>query len=111
MYTTILIHIIRNDIINRATHVPIGSVQVQQLRFARDISRLFNKRFGCTFSDVDALIAGNQSTRIRSLRDPSQKQSEFDHDIGRRITLLDTPDIMLKLIKRAQTDSECASPI
>lgn len=104
MCNTRLIHTIPNYIIHRATHVPCGEDQVQQLQLAADISKKFNNRFGRTFPEVNAIIAANQSARIRSLRDPTKKQSKSDPDFKGRITLLDTPDIMLERIKKALTD-------
>lgn len=88
----------------RGTHVPCGEDQVQQLQLASELSRTFNKRYGCIFPEVNAIIAEDRSARIRSFRDPKKKQSKSDPDFKGRITLLDTPDIMLERIKKALTD-------
>lgn len=53
---------------------------------------------------VNPMIAEDQSKRIRSLRDPTKKQSKSDPDFKGRVTLLDPPDIMLERIKKAITD-------
>lgn len=50
------------------------------------------------------MIADDPSARIRSLRDPTKKQSKSDPDEKSRLTLRDTPDQLLLKIKRAVTD-------
>lgn len=90
--------------VHRATHVPCGEDQIQQLQLAADLSRSFNKKFGRTFPDVTSLIADDPSARIRSLRDPTKKQSKSDPDTKSRVTLLDPPDVMMERIKKALTD-------
>lgn len=68
------------------------------------MSSRFNKKFGQTFPRINSLIADDPSARIRSLRDPSKKQSKSDPDFKGRITLLDPPEIMLERIRKALTD-------
>lgn len=84
--------------------MPCGEDQIQQLQLAADLSRSFNKKFGRTFPDVTSLIADDPSARIRSLRDPTKKQSKSDPDTKSRVTLLDPPDVMMERIKKALTD-------
>lgn len=50
------------------------------------------------------MIANDPSARIKSLRDPTKKQSKSDPDAKGRLTLRDTPDQLLLKIKRAITD-------
>lgn len=42
--------------------------------------------------------------RVKSLRDPTKKMSKSNPDIRGRIDLIDTPDVILRHIKRAVTD-------
>lgn len=90
--------------LNRATHVPCGDDQRQQLQLAQDLAHIFNKKFGLTFPIVKTIIADDSSARIKSLRDPTKKQSKSDPDAKSRLTLRDTPDELLLKIKRAITD-------
>lgn len=50
------------------------------------------------------MIGDDTSGRIRSLRDPSKKQSKSDPNDKSRITLRDSPDQIRKKIKKALTD-------
>lgn len=50
------------------------------------------------------MIGQDASGRIRSLRDPSKKQSKSDPNDKSRITLRDSPAAIRKKIKRAITD-------
>lgn len=88
----------------RATHVPCGDDQRQQLQLAQHLAKIFNTKFGTTFPIVETMIADDPSARIKSLRDPTKKQSKSDPDEKSRLTLRDTPDQLLLKIKRAVTD-------
>lgn len=68
------------------------------------MARLFNNKFGQTFPVIEPLIGDDASGRIRSLRDPSKKQSKSDPNDKSRITLRDSPNAIRKKIKRAITD-------
>lgn len=53
---------------------------------------------------IEPMIGHDASGRIRSLRDPSKKQSKSDPNDKSRITLRDDPAAIRKKIKRAITD-------
>lgn len=89
---------------NRATHVPCGDDQRQQLQLAQHLAKVFNTKFGETFPIIETIIADDASSRIKSLRDPTKKQSKSDPNEKSRVTLRDTPDQMRLKIKRAITD-------
>ncbi|XP_031632535.1 tryptophan--tRNA ligase, mitochondrial isoform X2 [Contarinia nasturtii] len=91
-------------LIHKATHVPCGEDQLQQLQLASHLAKLFNNRFGETFPVIKPIIGQDASGRIRSLRDPTKKQSKSDPNDKSRITLRDSPDAIRKKIKRAITD-------
>lgn len=68
------------------------------------LAKSFNAKFGETFPIIEAIIGDDTTGRIRSLRDPSKKQSKSDPNDKSRITLRDPPDKIRKNIKRAITD-------
>lgn len=77
---------------------------MQQLQLAMHLAKLFNTKFGETFPIIEPMIGQDASGRIRSLRDPSKKQSKSDPNDKSRITLRDPPDAIRKKIKKAVTD-------
>lgn len=97
-------HITKNYLHYRATHVPCGDDQEQQLQLAMHLAKIFNNKFGPTFPIIKPLIEQDASARIRSLIDPSKKQSKSDPNAKSRLTLRDTPDEWKLKIKRAITD-------
>lgn len=92
------------SILCRATHVPCGDDQRQQLQLAQHLAKIFNTKFGATFPIIETIIADDPSARIKSLRDPTKKQSKSDPDSKGRLTLRDKPDELFVKIKRALTD-------
>lgn len=88
----------------RATHVPCGDDQEQQLQLTMHLAKIFNNKFGETFPIITPMIEKDASSRIRSLRDPTKKQSKSDPNAKSRLTLRDTPDEWKLKIKRAITD-------
>ena len=91
----------------KATHVPVGADQKQHLELARDIAQKFNKDFNCEdfFPLPEPLILKNIS-RVMSLRDGTKKMSKSDESDYSRINLKDSPDEIIKKIKKAKSDSE-----
>lgn len=77
---------------------------MQQLQLAMHLAKAFNAKFGETFPVIEPMIGDDTSGRIRSLRDPSKKQSKSDPNDKSRITLRDPPNQIRKKIKRAITD-------
>ena len=91
----------------KATHVPVGSDQKQHLELSRDIAQKFNKDFNCDgfFPLPEPLILKNIS-RVMSLRDGTKKMSKSEESDYSRINLKDSPDEIVKKIKKAKSDSE-----
>lgn len=85
--------------------VPVGEDQKQHLELARDLAIRFNHRYGDVLTVPEPYIA-EQGARIMSLQDPSKKMSKSDPNANAFVALLDTPDVVLKKLKRAVTDSE-----
>lgn len=88
-----------------ADYVPVGADQKQHLELARNVAERFNGLYSPTFVVPEGLIP-KTGARIMSLQDPTKKMSKSDENTSSFITLLDTPDQILKKFKRAVTDSE-----
>ncbi|RCL02965.1 MAG: tryptophanyl-tRNA synthetase [Candidatus Tokpelaia sp. JSC161] len=112
-------------LVYRATHVPVGEDQKQHIELARDIAKKFNKDYsrriaslglGVDMSVGDDIIAGffpmveplipEISMRVMSLRDGRKKMSKSDKSDFSRINISDTPDVLLRKIRKAKTDSK-----
>ena len=85
--------------------VPIGADQKQHLEITRDIAERFNGIYGNTFAIPEPLI-GKSGGRIMSLQEPTQKMSKSDPNPKASVSMLDTPDMIVKKFKSAVTDSE-----
>ncbi len=86
--------------------VPVGDDQKQHLELARDIAIRMNGVYGAdTFTVPDGYFAP-VGARIMSLQDPTSKMSKSDPNPNGYIWVLDTPEVIVKKIKRAVTDSE-----
>lgn len=85
-----------------ATAVPVGEDQLQHVELTRLIARKFNQRYGQYFSEPQAIIT--PAKRIMSLQMPHKKMSK---EMGEAsyISLLDTPDTVVKKVARAITDT------
>ena len=93
------------DILLYKPHViPIGADQKQHVEITRDIANRFNGIYGETFILPEPLIPEN-GARIMSLQDPTKKMSKSDENSNAYISILDTPDVIVKKLKRAVTDS------
>ncbi len=89
--------------------VPVGEDQKQHLELARNIAQQrINSRFSKNDKNIlkipDSLIL-KEGAKIMSLTDGKNKMSKSDPNNASRISLLDTPEIIVKKIKRAKTDS------
>lgn len=85
--------------------VPVGEDQKQHLELARDIAMRFNNLYGPIFTVPEPYIP-ESGARIMSLQEPTKKMSKSDENTGAFVTLLDTPEDIMKKFKRAVTDSE-----
>ncbi|MDR2183024.1 MAG: tryptophan--tRNA ligase [Clostridiales bacterium] len=93
------------DILLFGTHlVPVGDDQRQHLELARDVAIRFNNIYGDVFTVPDAYIA-KSGARIKSLTHPERKMSKSDEE-NSCISLLDSPEAVMRKFKRAVTDSE-----
>jgi len=91
-------------LIYQADRVPVGKDQEQHVELARTIARKFNKTFGETFKEPDALIL-KSSAKIMSLQEPEKKMSKSDGP-QTQINIFDEPDELKKKIMSAVTDNQ-----
>ncbi|OPG31098.1 tryptophan--tRNA ligase [Helicobacter pylori] len=84
--------------------VPVGEDQKQHLELTRNIAEKFNRDFGNCFKVPEPLIA-KVGARVMGLDDPKVKMSKSHQGANHAIFLLDEPDVIVKKIKKAATDS------
>lgn len=89
----------------QANLVPVGADQKQHLELTRDIAIRFNNLYGNTFTVPDGYIP-KIGARVMSLADPTKKMSKSDENQNAFVTILDTPETIIKKFKRAVTDSD-----
>ena len=96
----------------QADYVPVGDDQKQHLELTRDIAARFNQTYGETLTMPRALIGHTGAgARIMGLDDPTAKMSKSNPEAGHAVSLLDSPDVIRRKIRRAKTDSGSAVDI
>lgn len=85
--------------------VPVGADQKQHIEITRDIAKRFNRIYGEVFKIPEEFIP-KVGARIMSLQEPEKKMSKSDSNPYSYISLLDTPETIVKKLKKAVTDSE-----
>lgn len=85
--------------------VPTGEDQRQHLELTRDLAERFNKLYGDTFVVPQTYIP-KSGARIMGLQDPTSKMSKSSQIPNDTILLVDTPEEIIKKVKKAVTDSE-----
>ena len=91
-----------------ADFVPVGEDQKQHLELARDIAQQrINSQFGKgdEILKIPQPIILKRGSKIMSLNDGLKKMSKSDPNENSRINLLDSPEKIVKKIKRAKSDS------
>lgn len=88
-----------------AAQVPVGDDQKQHLELTRDIANRFNNIYGQVFTVPEPMIPP-VGARIMGLQDPTAKMSKSDDAETNALYLLDTPDVIVRKIKRAVTDMD-----
>ena len=89
----------------QADLVPTGEDQKQHVELTRDLAQRFNNLYGETFKVPEPYIE-KVGARIMGLQDPRSKMSKSSTIPNDTILLIDTPDDIMKKIKKAVTDSE-----
>ncbi len=88
----------------QADVVPVGDDQKQHLELARDIAARFNNRYSDTFVIPD-VFNPKVGARIMSLQEPTNKMAKSDDNDNASIYIVDSPDAIVRKMKRAVTDS------
>jgi tryptophanyl-tRNA synthetase len=88
----------------QADIVPVGADQAQHLELCRDIANRFNARYGQTFV-MPSTQLGKAGSRVMGLDDPTVKMSKSATGPLHAVFLGDPPDVVMKKLKRAVTDS------
>jgi len=88
----------------QAHYVPVGEDQRQHIELTRDLAGRFNNRYGQTFQVPDAYIM-KEGAKIQDLQEPSAKMSKSSGSGDGVIELMDAPEINIKKIKSAVTDT------
>ncbi len=86
-------------------YVPVGIDQKQHLELSRDLAIRFNNLYSPTFTVPEAYIP-KQGAKVFSLQDPTKKMSKSDPDVNATVSLIDTPDDVMRKFKRAVTDCD-----
>lgn len=85
--------------------VPVGIDQKQHVELCRNIATRFNHKMGETFLIPEPVIR-KEGYKICGLQEPTKKMSKSDRNDTGSIFLEDTPEIIMKKVKRAVTDSD-----
>ena len=94
------------DILLFGTHcVPVGIDQVQHVEIARDIATRVNNLYGDVFVVPEGVMT-KVGAKIMSLQDPTSKMSKSDPTPNAVVSVLDTPETIVKKFKKAVTDSD-----
>ena len=89
----------------QADLVPVGEDQKQHIELTRNIAVRFNGIYGDTFTLPEPYIP-KVGARIMDLQDPTRKMSKSEIDDGGCVLMLDTPEDIMRMFKRAKTDSD-----
>ena len=84
-------------------YIPVGEDQKQHVELTRDIATRFNHIYGDTFKLPEPFIP-KVGARIMSLANPESKMSKSEDDDPGRVTLMDSPEVIMRQFKRAVTD-------
>ncbi len=88
----------------QANLVPVGEDQRQHIEITRDLANRFNTRYGQVFTLPDAYIL-KDGAKIYDLQEPTNKMSKSATSASGVIDLMDAPEINVKKIKSAVTDT------
>lgn len=89
----------------QTTQVPVGDDQKQHIELTRDIAERFNKAYKSDVFTLPRALFQEQGSRVMGLDDPTVKMSKSASAAWNYIALTDEPDVVVKKIKRAVTDS------
>ena len=88
----------------RAHGVPVGEDQRQHIELMRTLAERFNSMFGPELVVPEAWVP-EAGARIMALDDPLEKMSKSAPRPASKIVVIDPPDVLVKKIRAAVTDS------
>jgi tryptophanyl-tRNA synthetase len=88
----------------KADAVPVGEDQRQHVELAREIARRFNSTYAELLVEP-AVVVPEVGARIMDLQDPAAKMSTTYGSEAGLVYIDDSPDDIVRKVKRAQTDS------
>ncbi len=88
-----------------ANIVPVGADQKQHVELTRNIAERFNNKFKNIFVVPEPMIA-KDGAKIGGLLEPDKKMSKTDEGDNGVIFFEDSPEEVIKKVRRAVTDSE-----
>ena len=88
----------------QADQVPVGEDQRQHIELTRDLATRFNSQYGKTFTIPQGYIL-KEGAKIYDLQDPTSKMSKSSESTSGLIEILDKPEVNIKKIKSAVTDT------
>jgi tryptophanyl-tRNA synthetase len=91
-------------LIYQANQVPVGEDQRQHIELTRDLAQRFNSKYGQTFTIPEGYIL-KSGAKINDLQEPTAKMSKSAASPNGIIELMDKPEVNLKKIKSAVTDT------
>ena len=89
----------------QADVVPVGEDQKQHVELTRDIARRFNGIYGDVFKVPEAFVP-KVGARVMSLSNPEAKMSKSENEDTGRVCLMDKPEDIMRVFKRAVTDCD-----
>ena len=91
-------------LVYQANQVPVGEDQRQHIELTRDLAQRFNSKYGNTLTIPEGYIS-KSGAKINDLQEPTAKMSKSAASPNGIIELMDKPEINLKKIKSAVTDT------
>ena len=91
-------------LIYQANQVPVGEDQRQHIELTRDLAQRFNSKFGNVFTIPEGYIL-KAGAKINDLQEPTAKMSKSAASPNGIIEIMDKPEVNLKKIKSAVTDT------
>ncbi|BED92407.1 MAG: tryptophan--tRNA ligase [Candidatus Paraimprobicoccus trichonymphae] len=88
----------------RTDFVPVGIDQKQHVELTRNIAKRFNQIYGDIFTIPEPIIS-KTGEKIMSLQEPTKKMSKSDLNKYSYISVLNSPDEIIKKINKSVTDS------
>ena len=89
----------------QAHQVPVGEDQRQHIELTRDLATRFNSQYKETFTIPNGYIL-KAGAKIYDLQDPTSKMSKSAESQSGIIDLMDAPEVNIKKMKSAVTDTE-----